>query len=112
MKKITSLIVVMLLMVAGSLVAQTTTITIKTSAECGTCKKKIEHDLPFEKGVQSVNLNLDNKVVTVVYNAAKTNPDKIRKAIAHMGYDADDIPADKKAYDKLEECCKKDGHKD
>jgi mercuric ion binding protein len=80
---------------------------IKTSAICGMCKNKIEHDLALEKGIKSVSLDLDTKVVTVGYNPKKTDPDQIRKAISLIGYDADKVPADKKAYDKLPGCCKK-----
>ena len=50
-------------------------------------------------------------MITVNYNPKKTDPDKIKKAITQAGYDADDLPADLKAYDKLDACCKKDGHK-
>ena len=82
-------------------------IKIKTSAVCGMCKTKIEHDLALEKGIKSVSLDLDTKVVTVGYDPKKTNPDQIRKEISMIGYDADNVPADKKAFDKLPPCCQK-----
>ena len=81
---------------------------IQTSAVCGMCKDRIEHDLAFAKGVTSVSLDDDTKIVTVGYNPKKTDEEKIRKAISEIGYDADDVPADPKAYDKLPNCCKKD----
>jgi mercuric ion binding protein len=80
---------------------------IQTSAVCGMCKDRIEHDLSFEKGVKSVSLDSDTKIVTVGYNPSKTNPDKIRLAISKIGYDADNVKADPVAYDKLPGCCKK-----
>ncbi len=80
---------------------------IQTSAVCGMCKDRIEHDLGFEKGVKSVSLDMDTKVVTVGYSPKKTNPDQIRKAISMIGYDADDVKADPTAYEKLPGCCKK-----
>lgn len=86
------------------------TLKVKTSAICGTCKKTLEHDLRFEKGVEAVRLDMDSKVLTLIYNPAKTNPDKLRTAIAKTGYDADEVKADPKAYEKLEECCKKGEH--
>lgn len=82
-------------------------IEIKTSAICGECKERIEHDLSFAKGVKKVTLNNETKVVTVVYNPQKTNPDALRKAINLIGYDADSKPADLKAYKKLPACCQK-----
>ena len=32
----------------------------------------------------------------------------LKKAVTKVGYDADDLPADPKAYDDLPKCCKKD----
>jgi copper chaperone CopZ len=81
---------------------------IKTSAVCGMCKSKIERDLSYEKGVISSNLEVQTQIVTVKYNPKKTNPEKIRKAISKTGYDADGVPANPKAYEKLDACCKKD----
>jgi periplasmic mercuric ion binding protein len=80
---------------------------VKTSAQCGQCKDRLERAMAFEKGVISSDLNLEDKVFTVVYKPAKTNPDKIKTAISKTGYDADDVAADAKAYDKLPACCKK-----
>lgn len=82
-------------------------IKIKTSAQCGMCKEAIEETLAFERGVRKSVLHMKTKEVTVEYDQRRTNPEKIRKAISKIGYDADDVAADKKAYEKLEACCKK-----
>ncbi len=86
-------------------------IKIKTSSQCGMCKEAIEKAMAFEKGVKNSELNVESKVVTIKYDATKTTPEKIRLAISKVGYDADDVKADEKAYNKLSPCCKKDGHK-
>jgi mercuric ion binding protein len=83
-------------------------VSIKTSAVCNMCKHKIEKDLSFEKGVKESNLDVKTQMLTVTYNPKKTNPEKLRKAVSKVGYDADDVAAEVKAYDKLDECCKKD----
>jgi mercuric ion binding protein len=81
---------------------------IKTSAVCDMCKETIEKAMAYEKGVKESNLDVDSKVLTVRYDPRKTNPDKIRKAVTAAGYDADALPAEKRAYDNLNACCKKD----
>ncbi len=86
----------------------TAEISVKTSAVCGMCKDRIEKGLAFEKGIKDVSLDLKSKIATISYKTNKTNPEKIRKAISLLGYDADDVPADEKAYEKLPACCKKD----
>ncbi len=87
------------------------TITIQTSAECDMCKERIEKALAYTKGVKKSNLEVSSKIITVVYNPAKVSPEKIRETISKAGYDADNIPADAKAYESLPECCKKGAHK-
>lgn len=87
-----------------------TELVISTSAQCEMCKERIEKELAFTKGVKYANLDLETKDVTVKFRTDKTTADDIRKAIAGVGYDADDIPADPEAYEKLPACCKKGGH--
>ncbi|MFN7012675.1 MAG: heavy-metal-associated domain-containing protein [Bacteroidia bacterium] len=83
-------------------------ITIKTSAVCDMCKNTLEKTMAYEKGVKKADLNVETKVFTITYNPQKTSPEKIKKAINKAGYDADDCPADSKAYENLQACCKKD----
>jgi mercuric ion binding protein len=87
---------------------KTEEIKIKTSVVCDMCKTTIEKELAFEKGVKKSTVDVDSKIVTVLYNPKKTTPDKIRAAISKIGYDADEVPADTKAYKQLNSCCKKD----
>ncbi len=89
-------------------------IKFKTSAKCSMCKKRIERDLGLTKGVEKAFLNLDDKTVTVVYDAKKTNPSKLKTKISKIGYDADEIVANQKSHDALPECCQKtaEAHKD
>jgi copper chaperone CopZ len=90
--------------------AQTDTVRIKTSSVCKTCKRTIEENLSFEKGVKKSNLDVKTKIVTVIYDSKKTNPDKIRLAITKSGYDADSLPRDPKAFKRLPDCCKNPDH--
>jgi len=86
---------------------KTETIYVKTSATCDMCKETIEKYVAFEKGVKKISVDVSTKIATIVYNPQKTTPEKVRRAIAKSGYDADDVKADPKAYNKLDECCKK-----
>lgn len=86
---------------------KTEEIKIRTSAQCEMCKTRIETAMAYEKGVTNSNLNLEDKVLTVTYKPGKTSPDKIRKALNELGYDADETLAVESAYQKLPPCCKK-----
>jgi hypothetical protein len=52
-------------------------------------------------------LNDETKVVKIGFDPRKTDAAALRTAISDLGYDADDVPADKKAHDKLPACCQK-----
>ncbi|MCX6351612.1 MAG: heavy metal-associated domain-containing protein [Bacteroidetes bacterium] len=105
----TLLILQTLLLSAQKNKAGMDSIKIKTTAICNDCKERIEGALSYEKGVKSTNLDMKTKVVTVYYKKDKTSPEKIKNAIAKVGYDADEVKANKKAYDKLPACCQRDG---
>jgi copper chaperone CopZ len=83
------------------------TVKFKTSAVCDMCKARIEKSLAYEKGVQSAVLDVPSQVVTVTYKADKTTPAALRTAVQKTGYDADDLTADARAYNRLPDCCKK-----
>lgn len=84
------------------------TVKIKTSAVCGMCKKTIEKAMAYEKGVKTSSLDVESKVLTVVFDSRKTSADNLRKAVNESGYDADDKPASERAYKRLDDCCKKE----
>ena len=80
---------------------------IQTSAVCGMCEERIETNIAYEKGVKKVELDDTTKIVTIGFDPRKNNADQLRTAISKLGYDADDVPADKEAHDKLPACCQK-----
>ena len=83
------------------------TVKFKTSAVCEMCKARIEKSLAYEKGVQSAVLDVPTQVVTVTYKTDKTTPAALRTAVQKTGYDADELTADARAYNRLPDCCKK-----
>ena len=80
---------------------------IKVSVQCETCKKTIETALKSEKGVSKSNVDLKTKEVEVTFDKNSITKDKIKQVISKVGYDADELKADEKAYNKLNACCKK-----
>lgn len=81
------------------------TVKIMTSAECDMCKTKIEKEVGLSKGVKKVTLDVPSKVLTVIYNPAKTDPGKLRTVVSNSGYDADTVKANNRAQKKLPDCC-------
>ena len=61
-------------------------VTFLTNLHCENCKKKIEKNISWEKGVKDLHVDLDDKKVTILYDPAKTNPEKLQAAIEKLGY--------------------------
>jgi copper chaperone CopZ len=109
MKPITFILIIAFAGFFSSAMAAADTLKVKTSAICKECKERIETRLNYTKGVKNATLDLKTKVVTVIYDAQKIKPEEIKTVITKTGYDADEMPADIKAYNKLPKCCKKGG---
>jgi len=88
---------------------KTAVLEVRTSSVCDMCEKMIEENLIYEKGVKKVDLDLPASLIRVDYDPRKTTPDAIRVAVTKLGYSADDMPGDAKAFSQLPACCQKEG---
>lgn len=79
---------------------------IKSTPQCEMCVKTIKKGLKKVDGVEKVDVNLEKSEVKVVFDDEDTNENEIKIALTKLGYKADDLKADAKAYDKLSDCCK------
>lgn len=74
---------------------------VKTTPEmhCNNCENKIKSNVRFVSGVKKIDTNLENKTVSVTYDADKTNADKITEAFKKIKYETT-IVSDKKVEKK------------
>lgn len=107
------LITFLFLFVMGSSFAQTKeTIVIKTTIhcdhclDCESCGNRISAAIRKTKGIHKVKINPNKNTISVTFNPEKTNPEKIKIAIAEVGFDADEVKAAPGGYAKLDGCCK------
>ena len=61
-------------------------VTFNVSMECESCKAKIERNIPWEKGVKDLKVDLAHKTVSVVYDPRKTNEEKLKKAFENLEF--------------------------
>ncbi len=54
---------------------------------CNHCKMAVEHAVRQLAGVESADVDLKNKTVTVRYDADKVSVQQMKEAIAEEGYD-------------------------
>ena len=74
------------LAIAGSCFGKdvkTVVLTTNPQMHCTNCEKKIKENIRFEKGIKSIKTNLDDKTVTIEYDADKTN---VQNIINGIGY--------------------------
>ena len=74
-------------------------VTFVTTIDCKNCVKKVEANLPYEKGIKDMKVNLDDRTVWIKYDAAKTDKEKLAAAINKLGYEAEEVkpePGEKK----------------
>ena len=75
------------------------TVVFTTSPEmhCANCEKKIKDNIRFERGIKSIDTNLEKKTVTIQYDADKTSVDAIKEGFKKIKYEAQEVkPDDKK----------------
>ena len=61
--------------------ASTVTTVFKTDIDCEHCAKRIMDNIPFEKGVKDVKVDVPSKEVTVVYDASKNDAEASRQGL-------------------------------
>jgi len=64
-------------------------LTFNVSMHCKSCQEKIERNIPFEKGVKDITVDLEHKTVKVIYDLRKTNEDKLKKAFESLDFICD-----------------------
>lgn len=62
-------------------------VTFIVNLHCENCVKKVQENIPFEKGVKDLKVSLDKKTVWVQYSPDKITKEKLAEAIAKLGYE-------------------------
>ena len=75
---------------------KTATLKMKVEVHCSDCKEKVTEGLKKVDGVKTVNVDVPTKMVEITYDPAKTNKDKLVKAVENIGYRTEFTPKDAK----------------
>jgi len=76
---------------------------------CGMCETNIKDAFSETAGIIKVDVDLEKKSGKIYFDSDKVSISQIEKQISSAGYQANNVAADKSAYDKLPRCCKVDG---
>jgi Cu(I)/Ag(I) efflux system membrane fusion protein len=80
--------------------------TLAVEGSCGMCKKRIEKAATGIEGVTAATWDAEAKKLEFQYDANKTSPEAISKAVANVGYDTEKDKATDEVYEALPGCCK------
>ena len=62
-------------------------VTFVVNLHCENCVKKVQDNIPFEKGVKDLKVNLEEKTVWVRYSPDKVSKEELASAIEKLGYE-------------------------
>ncbi|MEI7508861.1 MAG: heavy-metal-associated domain-containing protein [Flavobacterium sp.] len=79
--------------------------TIDVNGNCDLCKKRIEKAAFSISGVKLAVWNVESHQLSLVLNEEKGTILDVKKAIAKVGHDADEVKATDADYEKLHMCC-------
>ncbi len=101
---------IMLLVVAFSTQAQekknkNAKYIIEVNGNCDLCKKRIEKAAFSVVGVKSAVWNVETHQLALILNEEKCSLLEVKKAIANVGHDTDEVKATNEDYEKLHMCC-------
>jgi copper chaperone CopZ len=80
----------------------------EVNGNCEQCKKRIEKAAFSVSGVKSADWYIDDHILHLIINEEKCSLLDVKKAIAEVGHDTDEVKATDEVYEKLHTCCKYD----
>ena len=78
---------------------------IEVNGNCDMCKKRIEKAAFSVSGVKTAEWHSDDQTLHVIINEQKNSISAVKKAVAQVGHDTDEIKATDEQFEKLHECC-------
>ncbi|MES2746804.1 MAG: metal transporter [Bacteroidota bacterium] len=78
---------------------------IDVNGNCEMCKKRIEKAAYSVKGVKSADWHIDDHTLHLILNEEKCSALDVKKAVAKVGHDTDEVKATDEQYNTLHGCC-------
>ncbi len=79
--------------------------TTEVNGNCDLCKKRIEKAAFTVAGVKSAVWDVDTHQLSLILNEEKATLLDVKKAVAKVGHDTDEVKATEETYANLHTCC-------
>ena len=80
--------------------------TIEVNGNCEQCQRRIQKAAFSVNGVKTASWSIETHKLDLTLNEEKTSIAAVKKAIAKVGHDTEEVKATKEDYDNLHSCCK------
>ena len=100
--------IIFLILISSSVFSQKKNIveeSFEVNGVCKMCKARIEKTAFKQKGVKNAEWDINNHLLTVLYDKSKLDINQIHKSIAKVGHDTSKEEAPDEVYDNLPMCC-------
>ena len=77
----------------------------EVNGNCEQCQKRIQKAAFSVDGVKSAVWNIETHQLSVILNEEKTALLEVKKAIAKVGHDTDEVKSTNADYESLHHCC-------
>ena len=77
----------------------------EVNGNCEQCQKRIQKAAFSVEGVKSAVWNIQTHQLSVILNEEKCTLLEVKKAIAKVGHDTDEVRAKDEVYESLHHCC-------
>ena len=78
----------------------------EVNGNCEQCQKRIQKAAFSVSGVKSATWNVETHQMEVIINEEKCSLLDVKKAIAKVGHDTEEVKTTQEIYDNLHGCCK------
>lgn len=79
---------------------------IEVNGNCEQCQRRIQKAAFAVSGVKMASWSIETHKLDLTLNEEKTSIAAIKKAVAKVGHDTEDVKATQEDYDNLHGCCK------
>lgn len=93
MKRIIAIMAVLLPVLCFGARKEIRTVVFSTHLHCENCVKKVVENISFVKGVKDLDVSLENQQIKIVYDAARTDVQKLSSEIRKLGYECEESTA-------------------
>ncbi len=103
---ITIMMLIFTLVITAQEKSKSKKVNFEVSGVCGMCKSRIEKAAFKTKGVKSAEWSVETKQLNLIINEYKTDPLTVKKSLAAVGHDTEEIQATESSYETLHGCCR------